>query len=125
MPLKQTVVRILAASAGLVTTFAMAGLILFYPIQNAIFAKNYFGGNWGPIFPIGPSVGLLASSSSIVGYLATTSVRKGTFLRGAFLLSMLVLLLAFSFEDNWKDKTFTALICIQACLLYTSDAADE
>ena len=27
---------------------------------------------------------------------------------------MLVLLLAFSFEDNWKDKTFTALICIQA-----------
>ncbi|TWU44670.1 hypothetical protein Poly51_59390 [Rubripirellula tenax] len=101
-------------AAGLVAPLAMAGLILFYPFPNTIFAKNYFSGNWNFNFPIGPSVGLLALSSSVVGFLTAESILKGTFLRGAFLLSLLAVPLAIAFEDNWKDKTFTALICIQA-----------
>lgn len=95
-------------------TLATAAPYLFSPLQNAVFAKNYFSGNWSTAFPIGPSMGLLALSSSLVGYVFSESIwTRGRFLQGVFLFALMVLAMANLTDDSWKDKTFSSLICIQ------------
>ncbi len=113
-PSDQSRVRRLVMPTMVFATLATAAPHLFSPLQNAVFAKNYFSGNWSTAFPIGPSMGLLALSSSLVGYVFSESIwTRGRFLQGVFLLALLVLALANSTDDSWKDKTFSSLICIQ------------
>lgn len=95
------------------TTLAIAMFTMFHSSQNDIFSKNFFSGNWEFSFPAGPSVLTLSLVSALVGIIFTERMSRWVLVIAA-LLPLLAICSASIFEDNWKDKTNTVLLIVQA-----------